>query len=186
MVYSMTELDVLKTLAPIVGAAIGSLIAGFGGVWFGLARLRKERAFDRRLAWYEQTVRVIYEIVTKSNMLFAIPDLETRRVVYQQLSEAVARFGALTAESKLYCGPAAYSFLAKALDQLAALTLGFSSGDEAAGVHAHRASIDVLLEASDALAADVRAQLGLKQLPPGPLRTIIAVPSSVDSRDGAI
>jgi hypothetical protein len=49
---------------PLVFQTVGSLIVAGGGAWVGsrvgvghaLQKLRNERAFERRLAWYEETV----------------------------------------------------------------------------------------------------------------------------------
>ena len=46
----------METLAGILASAVGAAIAGFLGVQFGFLKTRRERAFDRRLAWYEGAV----------------------------------------------------------------------------------------------------------------------------------
>ena len=46
----------METLAGILASAVGAAIAGFLGVRFGFLKTRRERAFERRLAWYEGAV----------------------------------------------------------------------------------------------------------------------------------
>lgn len=166
-----------EILVPFLSSSLGALIAGYLGVRFGVARLRRERAFDRRLEWYEKVVRTIHDVVTKGEMVFHIPDEATRQQFYQEMSGAVARFGALTAEAKLYCSKIGYHALSHALGELARIAPSFSSPDPAVAYQAQQESVEILLTASDALAADVRGQLGLEVLPAGTLRTIISVPT---------
>jgi hypothetical protein len=46
-----------------------ALIAAFLGSWIGaivaLSRFKKERAFDKQLAWYERTIRAMYHLAER-------------------------------------------------------------------------------------------------------------------------
>jgi hypothetical protein len=52
-------------LAPAIATVLAALIAAYIGSWQGakvaLSRFRHERAFDRRLAWYETVARTLAE-----------------------------------------------------------------------------------------------------------------------------
>lgn len=49
-------MDWIQILVNLVAAGAGAAIAGFLGVRFALSRAREERAFERRLEWYEKTL----------------------------------------------------------------------------------------------------------------------------------
>ena len=49
-------------IVPILSTIAAALIGSWAGARFALHRFVKERAFDRRLDWYEQTVKAIHTL----------------------------------------------------------------------------------------------------------------------------
>lgn len=52
----------IQSIVTFASSATGALLAGYLGVYFGRKKLREERAFDRRLAWYENARTVIHDL----------------------------------------------------------------------------------------------------------------------------
>src|SRR5258705_9201187 len=50
-------MDFAQIAASIIVGAVSAWIAGSLGVHHGLKRAQREKAFDRRLDWYEKTIR---------------------------------------------------------------------------------------------------------------------------------
>lgn len=170
--------DVTQTLTGFLGSAAGALVAGYAGVWFGLARLRRERAFDKRLDWYIRMTSAMQELVSKSYIIEYIPDAEGRRRLAEELTDATIRFNQLSSESRLYVSERADAALQNVLGALDELTTDMSSGDPAKVERARERSRAVLRYGIHELTNDVRREFGLKTLRPPPTSKVADPPKA--------
>jgi hypothetical protein len=53
------ETILLQAVFALIGSIIGAAIAGYLGVRFGISQFVGEKAFERRLDWFEKTIREI-------------------------------------------------------------------------------------------------------------------------------
>jgi len=81
----------------IVGVVVGSIsawVAGSLGVRHGVERAKRERAFDRRLDWYEQTFKAFNKFILKLNDVVPPPPLP------DELGRVVTEFAAAAVEAR--------------------------------------------------------------------------------------
>ena len=57
----------LAQIAQIVSTITAALLGAWAGAQLALNRFVRERAFDRRLDWYEQTVRALHSLGLRTN-----------------------------------------------------------------------------------------------------------------------
>lgn len=50
---------IVQAFFSLIGSALGAAIASYFGVKFGLTKFVSERAFDRRLDWFERTMKTL-------------------------------------------------------------------------------------------------------------------------------
>jgi len=98
-----------------VATVIAALIAAFIGSWIGafaaLSRFRHERAFDRRLDWYERTIRAFHDLAQKLEIALTFQEEnapeDTLVHVWRDVQHAHLVFDTVTAEGELYASAAA-------------------------------------------------------------------------------
>lgn len=166
----MTATDVLTVLVPALTALVGAWV----GARLAFQRVTKERAFDRRLEWYEEMHSAIQAVsqalkIGKGERRFggtsSVPsDLAAIADAIQQM-ELVSRSAAL------YASPAAVSAVATALREAGEVTRGlkerFTSLDKENAAQFLKALADYntpLDAAARVLAEDVRRHLHLGSL----------------------
>lgn len=168
------ESDTIK----IVGAILPALIAAFLGSWIGaltaLSRFKKERAFDRRLQWYERMnlclLDAARELAIAATMERGIKDgtdsTDDALVAWQRVQLKHLEVNHLTAQGALYAEKEFFRTLWKdtgVLQDLADKTNAFYS---LAGPNLGK--VDEVKErlrlTATALAEDVRKQLGIDPL----------------------
>lgn len=164
--------DPIQTLTGFLASAAGALVAGYAGVLFGLAKLRRERAFEKRLDWYVRMTSVMQEMVSKSYLLDYVPDTKGRRELAEDLTAATIRFNQLSSESRLYVSERADAALWKVLGALDDLTGDMASNDPEKSVDAMEKSRAVLRYGIHELTNDVRRQFGLRTLNPPPVTKV--------------
>lgn len=54
------QIDPVQIVTNILVGAVSAWVAGTFGVRHGLQRAQRERAFERRLTWYEDAIRVTF------------------------------------------------------------------------------------------------------------------------------
>ena len=84
------KIQFIQVATNLVVGAIGAWIAGMLGVRHGLKRAQREQAFDRRLDWYEQTLRAFNDFKLKLNNFVSAPlEPETRKRMITEFAESV-------------------------------------------------------------------------------------------------
>lgn len=169
----MTELT--QPLATILAA----LIAAFLGSWFGtaqaLSRVRRERAFDRQLDWYERFIRSLYELAQKIEVALTFQRDTTSSPehlanLWRQVQSAHLTLDRLAMEAPLYGNPTATrsaQSLQSAAQAVANKSEGFapltmSEIDRHAALQDVEALSQLLYDGSRPLIDAARAHLGIK------------------------
>ena len=165
----MSPADLLATLT---ASAIGAFFAASLGFRYALTRFQKERAFDRRLAWYEKAVGMLLAAYDRINWAIAA-DLvgassESAEEARSEAYEALYRLRSLAAEAELYAAPESVDVVRKVSEQvttIAQLTYGsFKHGESGSPPSSERLlSITgkMLRHAAATLSSDLRRHLGL-------------------------
>jgi hypothetical protein len=60
------EIDLIQVATNLIVGAVSAWVAGRFGVHYGLEQAKRQRAFDRRLEWYEKAVRSLRSFSTSS------------------------------------------------------------------------------------------------------------------------
>jgi hypothetical protein len=98
-------------MSPTTATILSALIAAFLGSWVGaqmaLTRFKKERAFEKQLAWYEQMIRALHFLAERIEIASTFQDEEgtahERLVdVWQQVQGAHVDLEAAINEAVLY------------------------------------------------------------------------------------
>jgi hypothetical protein len=163
----------LTSLASAIGAAFAAAV----GFRYGVAKFRRERAFDRRLAWYEGAIRDLVDAsgkVIRAVNTVRRPALAAKsQQAWEALGEALGRLLPLQAEAEVYASNAAYQAIAQATEDVRVLSLAAETyGARAAGdvkneppdLKVYDTIATMLLHAASRLATDVRGELGLDPL----------------------
>ena len=61
------RMSIEEFFATAATAAVGAFVAADFGFRYAMTRLKKERAFDRRPEWYENTCRLLTDVAGKLN-----------------------------------------------------------------------------------------------------------------------
>lgn len=173
------QVDLPQLIANAAAAAVGTLVAGFIGVYFGIQRFRRERAFDRRLAWHEAAV---ISLTRAAERLFEAiqcesdPDLEPMRDSAWKAAYAAMPGIQLELEGEMYASRDSYEAIRQAReDQRTLISPVMKKLIEAAAgqadVAAKQQSLQMLevaaktlVHAASLLATDVRNMLGLNNV----------------------
>jgi hypothetical protein len=161
----------LSPIATIIAAAL----AGWLGVRYGVAKLRGERAFDRRLEWHENTVR---DLTLYASALHAAKAAEREGATKEECERYWMEAGALTpqlvvraAQAQLYASPATVQRMREMSAEHLSLSNALVPNDPTAPQQGYALTVSRLdthlahvHSVSTALANEVRAQLGLKRI----------------------
>lgn len=167
-------MDVVQLLGTVVAAGVGTLLAAAVGYRYALARFRKERAFDRRLAWYEQAVRTLVSGANHLNWALAgelinvaEPD---QKAAWSNAYRELLKLNGLEIEAQLYAtraGHKAVEDVVAAVTTIAQAIMHVGDRIEAEWyVPSRLFEIErkLLLHAAATLASDVREHLGLEDI----------------------
>jgi hypothetical protein len=144
----------------LVAGGGGVALAGYFGVRFGVEKLRKERAFERRLEWYSAIVTALSNLANE--MLFN----RARVSVGDQPADAeykatIRQVYALTPQADLYARPDSLALLLRALEHLEARSKYMRGGPERPEfIQAERESIVICRATARALANEARDHMG--------------------------
>ena len=111
----------------IVVAPIATVVAALIGGWYGadraLSKYKEQRGFDRRIEWYEQTIKMLRRITVEGNSAEESARKLDRDRLFQQLdklAEASTDFEFVLAQAGVYAGPQSRPLIAKVLKRLEA------------------------------------------------------------------
>lgn len=165
-----------------LAALIGALFAGAIGFYFAVRRFRHEKAFERRLAWHEKTVRQLTEAsenLRKVAAAMQIPELDDdRESLFESTLTAIPGVELLL-EAEMFASRKSYEALKQAWRDQSELAV--------ANVQIHNTSVALedpesadrispkiieavaksMLHAASRLASDVRQSLRLGRLGDG-------------------
>ena len=153
-------------------AALAALLGSWAGARSALDRYKQERAFDRRLQWYETAHRALAEARKQFYQLHhalgtnAPKDAVTP--ILGALSGTLERLADAMEDAVFYAPPATLSTLYALQGDMKIFSDGMSTApaSSAAELKVIGTFAQRLLVASRELAGDIRPQLGLKSLPP--------------------
>ena len=157
-----------------VASVIGASIGAWGGAQLALQRFKRERAFDRRLDWYERMIRTLYDAATElaiaKTFEWDVRDgagtVETAVAMWRKMQLKHLEVNKTTAEGVLYAREESFVRLWEAtgvLQELADATDAFN-GLAGEALPSVRDVIRALRRAADDLAMDMRSQLRYEQL----------------------
>ncbi|MDP9179191.1 MAG: hypothetical protein M3O61_16060, partial [Gemmatimonadota bacterium] len=177
------SLDLAQLAATAVASAIGAAATAAIGYRYAMARFRKERAFDRRLAWHETAVR---DLVDGAGKLFrAVNSTRNphsaveRDAAWRSAGDALGRLLSLETGAELYASNEAYHAIATAAQDIRATAKAAehvarheaTSGEAEVGqrelgrsLHMYEIAAKLMLHAASRLAKDVRTSLELDEL----------------------
>jgi hypothetical protein len=171
-----SELTADKFLGP-TATIIAALFGGTAGAWMGaqiaLSRFKRERAFERRLDWYERMIRFLLDMAGKVSIAVTIEggitrgeDSEgSRPHIWIPVQLAHVELKKMSLEGEMYATSAAVIELratVKAVQEVANQTKAFHENF----VHQQLDLVDPLIyrlrEAASVLARQGRTHLGLE------------------------
>lgn len=176
LAIQQSQLTPDKFLAP-TATIIAALFGGTAGAWIGaqiaLSRFKRERAFDRRLDWYERMIRFLLDMAAKVSIAVTIEDGISRGEdsegnrpgIWVPVQLAHVELKKMSLEGEMYATTAAVGELratVKAVQDVANQTKAFHERF----AHQHLDKIDPLIyrlrEAASVLAREGRTHLGLE------------------------
>ena len=172
---NIAQLIVSASISLLVGG-VSAWLAGTFGVRHGLQRAQRERAFDRRLTWYEDAIRVTFRFKnTVDSMVIALREtdssksLQIMESVLKNLDEVTQSFANTINTSLVYSSREVYLDLKKTFSHVKQLTADTSqlikkrTGDDsvAAAYESHSKLLD---ESLFLLARSVRDLLRMDKI----------------------
>lgn len=157
----------------MLASATGAFVAAWLSFRYALSRFQRERAFDRRLAWYEKAVTALLGAYDRINWALAADVTqatpEVTRGAWSEAYEALYRLHSLAAESELYASNDAVQvlrdvsgevvFLARATTAQLAKQKDRARFEQLMGIAGK-----MLRHAAATLSSDVRVHLGLPEI----------------------
>jgi hypothetical protein len=164
----------LSFLGPITAALIAAFLGSWAGSIAGLSKFKKERAFDKRLQWYEGMIGVLLDTARELAIARTFEngfrngeeDGEERRSAWKRVQHKHLEVNRLTAEGVLFAKRQAFGFLwdqTTTLQELADDTCTFENVGDVEIERLNEVKRN-LREAANVLAGDIRGQLGLDPL----------------------
>ena len=160
----MSDAVTIQTVVSFVASAVGALVAGYAGVWFGLARLKRERGYDQQLAWSKEMLQALHAVARLLDNIGEAGSPEATALLETDPTRVaeIKRFDLVFAEARAYATPKALSALAVVASFFRAINAepDPASAEQIQARLGHH--LDALRRASEALCDDVRAHLGLE------------------------
>lgn len=160
-----------NVVATVLASGLGAFIAASLGFRYAMSRFRRERAFDRRLEWYERTVQRLTHVhtaLTFAQASDAVPiSAEDRDAAWAEAWQAVLSLRGLDVESELFATPRSYEALREALADIAtASQAALKHGQPGTGPNKQFLVVTgkLIRHATATLAADVRQHLELEPI----------------------
>lgn len=164
MPLSMLNPNIIQALINFGASAVGALIAGYAGVWFGIARLRRERGFDQRLTWLRDMIQALHGVARSIDAIGQAGTIEAMMPLFDStlVDPRIERFDVLVAEARAYASSTSLSALHHAATTFRARSAApvLNTPSELRAELAHQ--LEALRRASEALCDDVRQHLGLE------------------------
>jgi hypothetical protein len=166
--------NVLQILAGFVASGAGTLLAAYVGIRFGLKKLRRERAFEKQLEWYETLGRTIFVLHNRQNSLRVFlrektPGIDVGALI-EELASLSFQFQELATMAEMYAPEETCRVVLDGLSEMNRLgatsfaPAGGASDDMNASTAAMEQSIRILRTIGGCIARDMRGHLGLKSL----------------------
>jgi hypothetical protein len=170
------NIDPVQVGANLIVGAVSAWVAGSFGVRHGLQRAQRERAFERRLSWFEDAIRVTFRFKYLVDSV-AIAMRESNLVKSEQImkplveqSEEISRDLVQTInDSLLYATREVYVALKKVFAQVTKLTVDLGvllkdKADDKAVAVAYESHSKILDESLYLLAKSVRKLLKMDKI----------------------
>lgn len=164
--------EIAEVGATALASAIGAFAAGAIGYRYAIARFRRERVFDKQLAWYEKATGSLIDTANRLNWALAA-DLagvaeEDRRRAWAEALSALVSLRGLEAEAEMYASPKAYSAISEAVQDVTGLarTIWVAEGrpdstQKGTPRRLYEVCFKMLYHAASRVAADVRLHMAL-------------------------
>jgi len=162
-------------------------VSALAGAWIGarwaLVRVRRERAFERRLVWYEQFHAVLKPIQNAFGAALVTHALEgptpNAREQWRKIGDVIMPIADAATDAEFYAPNKTIATVRRVVEDLRSFPLraGQFDQDPKAWLDAARAVNDRLREASVLLAQDVREHLGLEPIDMNVLRKDVPPPT---------
>jgi hypothetical protein len=97
--------EIFTALIPLLGAIIGAVLGGYAGAVFAVRRHQSQRAFDRRIEWYESVLATLRRNDRRLRAIaFAPPpsDAESAKRRWGVLPDVLADYYELGDQADLY------------------------------------------------------------------------------------
>lgn len=157
--------------ATALASAVGAFVAAYFGFRYAMTRLKKERAFDRRLQWYEETCKLLTDVANKLNWA-AAADLaqvskEQKSRAWSEAQQGLASLRGVEVSAEMYASDAAYQAVSEAMTDVTTVAkTAFIASQvpdvEVRGDRLFEICRKLLYHAASRLATDVRAHLDLE------------------------
>ena len=171
-----TRLDLVQLFSNIVVGALSAWAAGSIGVRHGLQRAQRERAFERRLTWYEDAIRVTFRFKRVIELLViahrekdAIKRMQIMESVVKNLDEVLESLSDTINKSLVYSSQDVYLALKKVFAQVmnlnadtSRLLQGEAGSENVAAVYESQGKL--LDESLFLLAASIRRLLKMDKI----------------------
>jgi len=167
--------DAGQFLLTVAASALGAFAAAAVGYRYALARFRRERAFEKQLAWYEKATGTLIETANKLNWALAgelarIVESDQRRA-WAEAQSALVSLRGLETEAEMYASVSSYEALSEAITDVTSLARSLwhlSEGSSGVGMAApqrlYEIAFKLLYHAASRLATDVRLHLDLPEI----------------------
>lgn len=172
--------DPASIVTTALASAAGTAFAAAVGFRYALAKFRRERSFERRLAWHEGAVRDLVDAAGK--LIKALntvrkPELASRSLeAWQAVGDSFGRLLGLQTEAELYASNAGYEAIVRITEDVRMLSnvaervsrmkasgeKPVATGRDAFAVY--DTIVTLLLHGASRLAKDVRKELELEEL----------------------
>ena len=173
------DTTVAQLVLNALAALVGTLLAGAAGIYYALARFRREKAFERRLEWHEKAVSQLSNSATILHKLSV--GLEAPELVEDPEGKWDVAFKSFPGEefelqAEMYASPSSFEAIREAREDqkrviVASSAIFYSkepirSEEEKDRLAARLISIasKSMLHAASLLASDVRQFLGLERI----------------------
>lgn len=162
-----------QIVATVAASAFGAYVAAHLGFRYALSKLKHERAFDRRLGWYEAAAQRLIETANKLNWALAADvagvGSDARERAWAEAFESLVGLRGLELEAELFASNSACNAVREAVRDVTTVARSAweISNDSAIPVAPSRLfeiCYKMLYHAASRLAADVREHLELADL----------------------
>jgi hypothetical protein len=162
----------VEGLLGVFSSLIGAVAAVALGVWFAVSNIRKERGFDRRLAWCESMMAALTEAGVAVTSAAAAENADAAEECWTDAMGAYERLIPLAAQRDLYAPLEGVKAIG---DFLAALRKLIQAHLDSHGPDPVQRDVEVCLRAlrhaASSLVELARDHLGLEKLPEGAMES---------------